>query len=81
MTIADMTPGPTTESGRKWQGYMVSRIRRRVHRERSFGIEIKKLLRHGMRRWRPEDAVGTLADLAGVDWLYDPNTGEVRFFE
>jgi hypothetical protein len=81
MTLADRTPGATTETGKRWQQRMVRKIKRTVYRERAMGIEIEKCLKHHFARHRPEDAVTILADLAGVDWLYNPNTGEVRFFE
>lgn len=60
---------------------MVSRIRCRVRKERAFGMPIERLRNIVVNRRSDSDVIAEFADKAGVDWLYQPSTGEVRFFD
>lgn len=50
---------------------LVMRVRREVRKNRSYAIEAD------LETWE----VRIVADKAGVDYLHNPDTGEVRFFE
>ncbi len=73
---------PNSESDRRWEQRLVRRIKSTVYKERAMGIAIEKICRRHLARSRNhQDAIARLAELAGVDWLYNPETGEVRFFD
>lgn len=80
MNILDRTPALTHPKAIQWEKRLVAKIKRTVRKERAFGMTIGECMRYAAHR-READAVAVLAELAGVDWLYNPNTGEVRFFE
>lgn len=50
---------------------LVMRVRREVRKNRSYAIEAD------LETWE----VRIVAEKAGVDYLHNPDTGEVRFFE
>lgn len=66
---------------------LVGRVWSRVRSERAFGTTIPEWLKQQSPEWTPPplwtdgDFADLIAQMAGCDWLYNRETGEVRFFE
>ena len=74
-----MILGNTRESRRLRR--LVGRVRSRVRRERAFGMSLPEWLIGMEPLWKHGDWADLIAHEAGCDWLYNRETGEVRFFE
>lgn len=84
-TLLELIPQTADRKARKWEQRIASEVRRRVWKERAISFNVQRLNRFSLERhfWRGREhyAVAIIADMAGVQWFYNPNTGEVRFFE